>query len=213
MKVLISLICLFSPLLYADGLKDYYEMTNRWSQPWDTLKFASDRFEEEGLKGGLAIDLGCGAAKDTPFLIQEGWTVIAIDIEPSAESYLKRKIPSAWQSRLHFQCTSFEAFPFTQKVYLINASCALPYCHPWEFDKVMQRIRDALLPGGRFSGHFFGIHDQWANDPDMTFLTQEQILNLFPGFTMELFEEKEWEGESGPHKKHWHSFKVVAKKN
>ena len=214
MKYLILLFLLTTHFINANDrhLDEYYEMTNRWEQPWDTLKFAVDQFQKEHVQPGLAMDLGCGAAVDTPYLIKKGWTVIAIDIEQKAESYLRKKVPGHLQSHLLFHCTTYEQFPFADKVHLVNASCALPYCSPIHFNRVMKQVTDAILPGGRFSGHFFGKRDAWAAIPEITFHTKEEVLRFFAGFEIELFEEKEWEGKSGPHVKHWHTYKVVAKK-
>lgn len=41
---------------------------------------------------GNALDLGCGAGRDTKFLLDQGFIVTAIDKESQAEEYIK-KIP------------------------------------------------------------------------------------------------------------------------
>ena len=47
----------------------------------------------------------------------------------------------------------------------------------------------------------------------MTFLTKEQVLDLFKDFEIIEFKENEKDGKTGLGKiKHWHTFNVIAKK-
>jgi len=58
---------------------------------------------------------------------------------------------------------------------LINSSFSLPFCNPSHFDKLWELINASILVGGRFSGDFFGIRDEWSNNPSFTFHTSDQI--------------------------------------
>ena len=47
----------------------------------------------------------------------------------------------------------------------------------------------------------------------MTFLSKEQIINLFKDFDIIEFKESEKDGKTGIGKfKHWHTFDIIAKK-
>jgi hypothetical protein len=95
----------------------------------------------------------------------------------------------------------------------VNASWSLPFCPPEHFQSLWQKIAASIHPGGRFAGHFFGVHDEWATNKRMTFHTAMQVKNLFRRFEKELFLEKEWDGTTASgKKKHWHVLSVVAKK-
>ncbi|HEX5942448.1 MAG TPA: hypothetical protein VFY66_09225, partial [Anaerolineales bacterium] len=69
-----------------------------------------------------------------------------------------------------------------------------------------------IKPGGRFAGQFFGVKDSWANNPEMTFHTEDQFRFLFDGFAIESFHEQDEDGSSSGGPKHWHIFTVIARK-
>lgn len=91
---------------------------------------------------------------------------------------------------------------------------------PKKFDSMWNEIVKGLKPNGVFAGVFFGNRDDWANDnfENRTFHTYEQVQDLLNSFTVISLEEEEWNGtccgEDGqPIPKHWHIFRVVARKN
>lgn len=192
-------------------MTQYFDRTNTYQGPQDTLSTAIEHFKEEGREPGEAIDLGCGTGNDTLYLVQQGWTVRAMDNEESARDYLMKKIPATWHKRVSFEASPFEKFVFSPAL-LINASYCIEYCHPNEIKKVMQRISANLLPGGRFCGHFLGKKDSWNGIPTMNFATREILRSYFEGFEIEMLEEMEWDGTFFSGNKHWHVYKVVAKK-
>src|SRR5258705_13138360 len=133
-------------------------------------------------RAGAALDLGAGAGRDTRYLLAHGWQVTAVDQEPGSIALLK-ELP---QERLQTIQTSFEDFTFAPETYdLINAHFALPFVPREKFTDVFSRIKQAIKPGGAFTGQFFGIHDEW-NTPDcgMTFLTREEALACLDSLTV-----------------------------
>lgn len=192
---------------------NYYEWTSKSDKPWPTLSQAIQSFNEEEELDRTAIDLGCGVGKDTAHMVKNNWKVTAIDAEKTAEEFLKKKIPSEKLDQVNFVVSKYEDYLFSEKVKLINASYALPFCSPKNLGDVMQRITQAISVGGRFAGHFFGPEDSGSKDDSMTFLTKKEVLQFFAdSFVIEHFEEKEWDGISGSGAKHWHVFDIIAKK-
>ena len=60
--------------------------------PRETLLFALERFEGEADSSEqelLAIDLGCGAGRDTAELLRRGWRVLAIDAEDELREVIR----------------------------------------------------------------------------------------------------------------------------
>mgnify|MGYP000762369613 CR=1 FL=1 len=63
-----------------DNIQKFYQNTEN-SLPHPMVK----RFINMNIKAGDAIDLGCGAGRDTIYLIRNGWKVLAIDRENTNE--------------------------------------------------------------------------------------------------------------------------------
>ena len=192
---------------------DFYQATSG-RPPHQTLLTALTRFEAEtpDSEPGLAIDLACGAGRDTFELLRRGWQVLAVDRQPEAIAYTEAQALPAWKARLQTQVAAFEQLRLPP-ARLVNASFALPFCEPRIFEKFWTEIAQALPPGGRFAGHFFGPNDSWANSPEMTFHTEVEVRALFAEFELELFQETEEDGKTAlGDSKHWHIFAVVARK-
>jgi tellurite methyltransferase len=158
-----------------------------------------------------AIDLGCGDGTETALLLSRGWHVLAVDGESAAIKRLMDKVPLEAQVRLGTQVAKFEevVLPMAD---LIHASYSIPFCHPSQFPTLWEKIKNALNTGGRFVGQFFGVHDSWANDPDMTFFTEEQVRAMLNGLEVEYFHEEDTDGQAASGPKHWHVFTVIVKK-
>ena len=160
---------------------------------------------------GDALDLGCGAGRDTRFLLTQGFEVTAVDENEDAIRYLQ-ELP---QAHLRVVQTTFEAFPFAPVAYdLINAQRALPFNRPETFDAVFAKIKGALRPGGIFTGQFFGVNDGW-NVPErmMTFVTREQSEALLRDLRLIEFTEVEDDGPTAVGTlKHWHVFDIIAQR-
>jgi SAM-dependent methyltransferase len=162
----------------------------------------------------FAIDLGCGGGRDTLLLLNQGWHVLAIDQNPTAEKVIEEQIESN-ADKLIFLCSSFENLDFTSHhpVDLINAGYSLPFCNPNNFPKLWEIITNQLKIDGIFSGHFFGNRHSWANNSLLNFHTLEDLNLLFSHFNILYFREEETEGyDIFKNDVHWHVFHVVIQK-
>jgi SAM-dependent methyltransferase len=160
----------------------------------------------------FAVDLGCGAGRDTFELLRRGWQVLAVDNHVSALAFVRSNVPLKHRTRLKTRLSSFETVRLPT-CDLINGSYSLPFCRPECFDAFWRRVLASLRSGGRLAGHLFGIHDEWASSTDMTFHTALQVKILLSEMETEFLEEKEWKGTTASGKrKHWHVFSIVARK-
>jgi len=183
------------------------------SPPSPALTLALWLFDAETIrkKKRFAVDVGCGAGRDTVELLRRGWKVLAMDKEPQALK-LTHTAAAKYRPNLKVTSTSFETIVLPE-CDLVNASWCLPFCSPEHFNSLWKKAVASIRLQGRFSGHFFGIHDGWVNDEGMTFHTTSALKRMFRGFQRELFLEKEWNGKTASgKKKHWHVYSVVAKK-
>lgn len=159
-----------------------------------------------------ALDLGCGAGRDTRYLLEQGFQVTAVDADANAMAILAT---FPYQERLRAVQSSFVDFPL-ENYDLINAHFSLPFLPREQFYAVFEKVRQVLNPDGIFVGQFFGIHDQW-NTPEqagkMTFLTREEALQALEGLDVIEFEEEDVDSvvaDGSP--KHWHVFHSIARK-
>ena len=158
-----------------------------------------------------AIDLGCGDGTETVALLKHGFHVLAVDGTEAGIKRLMDKLPQESQARLQTQTAKFEEVVLPS-ADLIHASLSIPFCHPSQFSMLWEKIRNALNPGGRFAGQFFGVRDSWANEPDMTFHTEKQVRAMLDSLEIEYFHERDEDGEATSGPKHWHIFTVIARK-
>jgi SAM-dependent methyltransferase len=187
--------------------KEYYEKMTL--EPRAAVVRALDYFEKTPAHSKKAIDLGCGNGRDAITLLKNGWNVIAVDSEPLAIEYIKKNLDPEMESKLSFQCESFENVSW-QDVSMINASFSLPFCPKEHFEDVWSNIRKSIVKDGLFSGNFFGEKDEWN---ELRQVTKEELHTMLNGFELIFFSEEEIDKESatGP-MKHWHVYEVTALK-
>ncbi len=188
----------------------YYEKL-RERPPRKTLVLALDRFGVPPADA-LAVDLGCGDGRDIVEMLRRGWSVVAVDAEPEALRQL-----AARQSPDHERITPvvarMEDVPLPLGLHLVNSSFAMPLCESTKFHELWLRIREALPPGGRFSGQWYGPRDSWFGRSGMSFVSRDEALALLAGLELEMFEEEEADGVTPRgNAKHWHIFHIVARK-
>ncbi len=160
----------------------------------------------------VAVDLGCGAGTETLALLERGWAVTAVDGAPEAIARLRASVAPEAVAQLTTVVSPFHEVELPDADF-VYASLSLPFCAPGEFREVWRRIRKALRPRAIFAGHFFGRNDSWAETPDMTFHTREELDGLFAGFDMHMLKEQDEDGEAVSGPKHWHVFHVIASKH
>jgi len=217
--ITIGLISVLSIYVFQiNKWKKYY--TNKLYQPArDIIIEALDLFKKENIKPDKAIDLGSGVGNETALLLKNGWKVWAIDSQNMAiKTLLDRKDIKENLANLKTIVWKFEDINWNllPNVNLIVASYSLPFCNPKDFDNLWKNLINKLNINGRFAGHFFGTKYQGFSQKEMskmTFLTKQQIHNLFKDFKIEKFEEVYEKGLSGTGNNIIeHSFKVIAKK-
>ncbi len=188
---------------------DEYYKKIQGRAPRQLLLDALEKFQSQ--TSFQAIDLGSGDGTETAVLLSRGWHVLAVDGEPAGIKRLMEKAPQDAQAHLQTQVAKFEDV-ILPPADLIHASYSIPFCHPDHFPALWEKISNALNPGGRFAGQFFGVHDTWADNKDMTFHTEEQVRAMLKNLETEFFHEQDEDGQAASGPKHWHVFTVIARK-
>ena len=96
-----------------------------------------------------AIDLGCGAGRDTKFLVQNNIIVTAID-RVDVTKFLYKDLTEEEKARLNFVQAKFSEIDLP-KTDLIISYEALPFCDREALVKLLDKINDSLNENGYLS--------------------------------------------------------------
>lgn len=121
------------------NIKKYYDNTEIYPPNKNVKKFV-----EIEPKAGKAIELGCGAGRDTVYLIKNKWHVLAIDRE-NVEDRIKKRLNEEELERLRFQRRDFENIVLEENNLLV-ANFSLPFCNKNKFYELWDKINKSILP-------------------------------------------------------------------
>lgn len=196
-----------------DFWKKYYALAEG-KLPAKILRTTLDKYLQER---GEALDVGAGHLVESMFLLEQGFTVTAVDDDPaSAELATKIKDP-----KFNFiQDTIQNADILQNHFLLICALNILSHISLDEFDFVLNKIQAALKINGVFYANFFGIRDSWNKSKSTkTFLDIENVKGYFKDFDVLFIGEREFDDTFGwaqikglNDTKHWHIITLIARK-
>ncbi len=133
-----------------ENIKKYYENTEN-ALPNPMVK----KFIDMNIKPTNAIDLGCGAGRDTVYLIKNGWEVLSIDRENTKE-IISKKLDSKEIEKFRFNSQNFEDIELERNNLLI-ANFSIPFCEKKYFNKFWNRIANSIIKERIFCWKFFWI--------------------------------------------------------
>ncbi len=196
---------------------DEYNTAQAGRAPRASLAAALDAASPRDGRAGaneppVAIDLGCGEGVEVTALLEQGWTVHAVDGEAAALDRLAARTPPELRTRLHVHRLPYGAIETLPEASLVHASYSLPYCEPEHFPALWAAVRAALRPGAVLACQLFGPHDDAYGDPEMTFHTADEARALVAGLDVVSWIEEDADGSAYTGPKHWHVFHVVARR-
>ena len=191
-------------------------MDKSWNQYYkNTKSLKPSKFLIEALETfkpatGSALDIGCGAGRDTKFLLERSYEVEAVDKDPEVINHLKL-LPH--QDKLKFTCSDFSEFKFGQ-YEIVNAHYSLPFVSQANFNNVIDKVVLSVKPGGLFVGQLFGLDDEWNTvNTNKSFCTRKEVERIFKDFEkLQILEVNEKGLMANGNSKHWHVYHIVAKK-
>lgn len=157
-----------------------------------------------------ALDLGAGSLRNTKYLLEQGFEVTAVDKDP----ILLEEAGKLGAQKLQPVVSTYIDFAFPESEYdVLVAMNSLPFEAPRAYPPLFRNIKKSLKSGGVLCMTFFGTNDDWANNPEMTFHTREDILELCRDLEMVSLEEVEEDtGTIQGTPKHWHLFRLLARR-
>lgn len=185
----------------------YYENTKN-AKPHKNI----EKFMELNIIPSNALDLGCGAGRDTVFLLKNNWKVLSIDKE-NTKNYITTQLTHNELKNFDFKQMDFQNLNL-KNFNLVVANFSLPFCEKANFNELWTKICFSLNNNGYFVGNFFGENDSWKLvKTNMTFHSKKDVIDLFKDFEIIKFEEIEQDAKTASgNLKHWHIYDIVAKK-
>lgn len=111
------------------------------------------RFMKMNVIPKKAIDLGCGAGRDTVYLIKNGWTVLAID-KVDTEKIISSQLSPEEKIKFRFEKQEFENIKLEPNNLLI-ANFSIPFCAKEHFQEFWKRITNSIIKDRIFCRKFF----------------------------------------------------------
>ncbi len=203
----------------------YYKNRNEGT-PRDSLVRAVEKYFQGDNQGKIAWDLGAGVLDDSKYLLDKGFSVVAVDSSEAVRGYAP-KVSEYTDFELKIE--TIQSFVLLtsekdNKPDLVSAQLSLPFITNDLFVFTMEHILDTLKTEGIFTGQLFGKKDDWNtlyHREDMNFHTKEGVTAFFTKYisrnseTLEILllneEEKDAvtvEGEP----KHWDIIDFTVKK-
>lgn len=130
-----------------NDIKKYYENTEN-AIPHPIVK----QFIEMKTPPKSAIDLGCGAGRDTLYLIKNGWNVLAIDRE-NTQKIISNKLDDEELKKFRFVSQNFENIKL-EKNDLIVSNFSIPFCNKNNFNEFWNKIVESISEGRTFCRKF-----------------------------------------------------------
>ena len=198
----------------SDYWARYYAVTVD-RPPWDTVKLAIGLFAADDAdhpRPRFAVDLGCGAGRDTRELLRAGWRVLAVDRERGAIETLEAATPPEMRAALE-TCVADLATVDVPACDLVNASLSLPFLAADQFWRTWNRVLAALQVDGRVAAMLFGDRDGSSTDPSMTCSPPQRVRASLSSFEVEHWIDREEDTQTAlgePH--HFHMVELVARR-
>lgn len=144
---------------------------------------------------GIALDLGAGTGNETLYLLKQGWTIYAIDVQPSAICLIEQRAKKEnIDTKLTAIQENFENIDWNTlpNFDLILASYSLPFVEPKTFASLWQHITNHLNPGGIFVLNLFTKDCKKFSSSlmqSMTLLTTDQVNELLKPFYIHYYKK------------------------
>jgi SAM-dependent methyltransferase len=146
------------------------------------------------LRGGRALDLGCGPGRNALRLAAAGFTVDAVDISPAAVAWARERATHTGAD-IRFHCADIFAVDLPHDSYdLVYDSGCLHHLPPHRRISYLALLERHLTPGGHFGLVCFAAGADGSRTPDLQLYRDgslhgglayapDELRHLFDGYT------------------------------
>lgn len=151
------------------------------------------------LKGGKALDLGCGSGRLISDLNENGYDTIGVDKEPSEVG--------------PYIVSDIKDFEIEKGSYdLITARFVLPFLGSVEeMQSTVDRMYQGLKPGGVMFYNYLGKDDPWNTEENKHITFTNRSLSKFSAKELYFSESKYLGPRMNGELKYWHVFSYLLK--
>ena len=155
-----------------------------------------------------AIDLGCGSGNETVYMLKQGIKVIAIDRQLN-KNFILGRLNENEKEHVTFSEQDFESVQL-ENTDTVTAFFSIPFCNPYYFDELWDKIYESINDNGYFVGQLFGDRDEWKDNKLINTFTIEEVKVYLERYKILKLDEIEYVRESD--NKKWHFYNIIAKK-
>ncbi len=140
------------------------------------------------LNGGRALDLGCGAGRESLFLAQHGYEVEAVDKDSAHVEQLDARARGGNLplKALNLKIEKFEILPHNYSLIIARHSLSFIPDLPTVMS-VIKNMVGGLKSEGMVCFTLFGNRDGWTGRADMSFFEYEPVIALLKSLPLCLY--------------------------
>lgn len=159
-----------------------------------------------------ALDLGSGAFRETLYMLERGFSVVAVDPEIGL-GLLANEIHS---DNFVFECVPIQNFSFPHDYFdFVSANYSLQFVPKRKLQKVFDGIHTSMKPGGIFSFQLFGKKDgrnKWWQR-SWNFYSEDEILNIIGKFELiDITETESLQATAKGEDNYCHIYRVIVRR-
>lgn len=144
----------------------------------------------------FVYELGCGGGIDTWPYLAEGYTVHAIDPNKRALEVLNERFSEKYGSQLTTERVTLQTATYDQKADIISCVSVFRCLTKKDFSVAWPKVVSAIKENGVLSCDIYGTDHKWYPDyPDHTYLSLDQIKQLFEASHLTIKDLEEYKQE------------------